>query len=145
MGRDPYKMKMFEKDPYAKKTEIIGELVVVLDGTFDNRGLELIIPASRCLQRSEIHELILTDEDSGPGSKVNKIAYIGFFEVKQGGVILKGDKVFIGNQYIGEVTGYDETHMPNHLNIVIFGKPRISGLERGLELRDKVIIKKEKQ
>lgn len=84
--------------------------------------------------------MILTDEDKKPGDTINKIAYIGFFAVKESAVIIVGDKVMINGQGIGKIAGFDETHIPNHYNIVIYGKDRISGSERNLDLNAEVII-----
>ena len=51
-----------------------------------------------------------------------------------------GDEVKINGQVIGKIAGFDETHMPNHYNIVIYGTDRISGNERNLDLNDEVVI-----
>ena len=80
---DPYKRGMFKTNPYAKKKPLKGNLVVVLDGKYEDRGLQLIPQPSRCLIANEVHELILTDENKGPGDTVDKIAYIGFFVVRE--------------------------------------------------------------
>ncbi len=137
---DPYKKGMFKANPYAKKRPLKGNLVVVLDGKYEERGLQLIPQASRCLNTNEVHEMILTDEDKKPGDIVNKIAYIGFMTVKDSTVIIVGDEVKINGQVIGKIAGFDETHMPNHYNIVIYGKNRISGNERNLDLNNEVVI-----
>ncbi len=137
---DPYKRNMFKVNPFAKKNSLKGNLVVVLDGKYDNRGLQLIPQPSRCLVANAVHEIIITDEDKKPGDTVNKIAYIGFFVVKESAVIIVGDPVKINGQSIGKISGFDETHMPNHYNIVVHGKNRISGNERNLNLNDEVII-----
>ncbi|NLZ53953.1 MAG: hypothetical protein GX892_12570 [Thermoanaerobacteraceae bacterium] len=137
---DPYKKGMFKTNPYAKKKPLKGNLVVVLDGKYEERGLQLIPQPSRCLISNEVHELILTDEDKKPGDIINKIAYIGFFVVKESTVITVGDEVKINGQVIGKIAGFDETHMPNHYNIVVYGKERISGNERNLDLDDEVVI-----
>ena len=130
--KDPYASGMIKENLYYAKSDIEGNLVVVLQGKIENRGLELIKPASRCVKKFEIHELIASDEENiGPGSEVNKIAYIGFVEILQGGVILAGDAVFRNGERIGVIAGFDETHMPNHLNIVIRCDKRITGVELG--------------
>lgn len=140
---DPYKAGLFTKNPYAKKSVIEGNLVVVLDGKMEKRGLQLINPISRCLTRYEIHELILTDEENaGPGSKVDKISYLGFFEVEKGSVLVAGDKVFLQDKFIGEIAGFDETHMPNHLNIVIKTDARLTGIELEAQIGDKLVFRK---
>nr|WP_255688595.1 hypothetical protein [Tepidanaerobacter sp. GT38] len=131
---------MFKTNPYAKKKPLKGSLVVVLDGTYEERGLQLIPQPSRCLVANEVHELILTDENKKPGDTVNKIAYIGFFAVKESTVITVGDEVKINGHLIGKIAGFDETHMPNHYNIVIYGEERVSGNQRNLNLDDEVII-----
>jgi hypothetical protein len=137
---DPYARNMFGQfNPYFAKRPVVGRLVVVLDGTFDERGLQLIKPTSRALQSGEIHELIISDEPVIPGVTVNRIAYVGFMEVTRGGVIVAGDPVRIGEKLIGSIGGYDETHMPNHLNITLTGE-RISGREWDLCLEWDVVI-----
>lgn len=142
MSIDPYKAGMFKANPYAKKTEIRGNLVVVLEGRLEERSLQLITPISRALLKGEIHELILTDEEGAkPGSSVNAIAYLGFFEVTAGGVMVSGDEVFLHQQLIGTVAGFDETHLPNHLNIVIKVPERKSGVELGAELGMEIICR----
>ena len=60
---DPYKKGMFKANPYAKKKPLEGNLVVILDGKYEQRGLQLIPQPSRCLIANEVHEIILTDED----------------------------------------------------------------------------------
>ncbi|MDK2824652.1 MAG: hypothetical protein PWQ67_972 [Clostridia bacterium] len=140
---DPYKAGMFKKNPYAKKQDIKGKLVVVLDGKMENRGLQLITPISRCIQKYEIHELIFTDEiESGPGKKVDRIAYLGFFEVEQGSVMVTGDEVYLNDKLIGYIAGFDETHMPNHLNIVIKSQQLLTGLELDAQVGAKICFKK---
>jgi len=139
---DPYKAGMFKKNPYAKKADVVGELVVVLRGCLEQRGLKLIKPISRCVKKYDVHELIFTVEKAEPGDTVNKIAYLGFFEVQSGGVIVVGDKVYLNSEPIGEICGFDYTHMPNHLNIVVYNPENKDGLTRGYELNNKIIIRK---
>jgi hypothetical protein len=139
---DPYKRKLVNHDFYHSKVDIVGKVVVVLDGKLDNRELNLIQPISRAFAQHTIIELIGTDEqDAAPGNVVNNICYIGFVELQNSGVILTGDKVFWNDKEIGEIAGYDDTHMPNHQNTIIKMKTRISGKELGIKLNDKLIIK----
>jgi len=110
----------------------------------NNRGLQLITPISRCIKKHEIHELIFTDEqDAGPGKEVNNISYLGFFEVEQGSVMITGDKLYLAGKHIGYVAGFDATHMPNHLNIVIKTDKRLTGVELGAGLDMEVIFKQD--
>ena len=139
---DPYKAGFFSENPYAAKRVIDGKLVVILRGKLEKRGLELISMISRAVQKHEIHELIVTDEsDVGPGSKVNKIAYIGFVEIQQGGVLVVGDVLTIQGTVLGKIVGFDETHLPNHLNIVVASENRADGIESGLQLEAEVQFK----
>ena len=138
--KDPYKSGMFKTNPYAKKRSLNGKLAVVLDGRYEERGLKLIAQPSRCLLANEVHEMILTDEERKPGDTVDKIAYIGFFEVLESTVIVVGDEVKVAGRVIGKIAGFDETHMPNHYNIVIHGPERFSGNEVGFELDDLISI-----
>ena len=140
---DPYKAGMFKKDPYVKKRDCEGTLCVVLDTSLENRGLKLMMQPSRALLAGEIHELIVTDEqDAKSGSEVNRIAYWGFFEVTKASVVISGDEISIGGKCKGFIAGFDETHMPNHLNIVVRAEKRVTGSDLGLELEDTVIITK---
>ncbi|OAT85231.1 DUF6917 domain-containing protein [Desulfotomaculum copahuensis] len=139
---DPYKEKLFSINPYVTKREITGKLVVVLQGKLENRGLKLITPISRAVQRNEIHELIVTDEEGAvPGSDVQRIAYLGFMEVGCGGVMVAGDEVSCNGLVLGRIAGFDETHLPNHLNIVVYSPERLDGVERGLRLESEVSVR----
>ena len=139
--KDPYQSGMFNENPYYEKTPVLGKLVVVLQGKLEGRGLALIKQPSRCVLKHEIHELILTDEPgAAPGAAVNNIAYLGFFEVSHGGVITVGDGAFLDGVLVGTVAGFDETHMPNHQNIVLKGA-RSTGVELGAELGSELLFR----
>ena len=143
---------MQKKDPYigdvgyiytgkTKRREMKGRLVVVLGIVSDKRGLQLIAQQSRALCKNEIHELITTDEvDAGPNKTVNRIAAVCFFEITQGSSVAVGDPVFINGKEIGKLAGFDETHCPNHYNIVVLSSKRFTGLEAGFHIGDKVNI-----
>lgn len=135
MSTDPYASGKLKGNTYAAKVDVVGPLVVVLQGHMDNRDLQLIAPASRAVKRHEVHELIITDETgAGPGKRVDNIAYLGFFSIEQGGVIVAGDKVYLDESLIGRLVGFDDTHMPNHQNIVIYAAQKLSGIEAGAQL-----------
>jgi hypothetical protein len=111
-----------------------------MDGTLDDRGLELIGLPSRAIGRGEIHELISTDETGAvPGSRVDRIAYLGFWEIERGGVLIAGDTIWAGGRVLGIVAGYDLTHAPNHMNIVVKVASRLTGKALGLQLEDEVV------
>jgi hypothetical protein len=116
--------------------------VGVLDNRNDGRGLSLIKAHTRAVRRYDIHELILTDEHSAvPGGIVNGVHYIGFVEFDAGGGILaEGDGVKVGNQIIGTIAGFDESHCPNHYNVLIKGPRRITGVELEQQPGDPVVF-----
>ena len=136
---DPYKAGFFTENPYAAKRTIKGKLAVILRGKLEKRGLELISTISRAVLKNEVHELIATDqENTGPGSKVEKIAYLGFLEITEGGVMTAGDTLICQDKVLGKIVGFDETHLPNHLNIVLFSGVREDGVEQNLQLEAEV-------
>jgi len=146
MMKDPYSSGMFTGNPYFDKSDILGSLVVVLQGRLEKRGLQIISPPSRCVKKYEVHELIASDEENiKPGGTVDNVAYLGFVEISQGGVITIGDEVICGGKIIGVIAGFDETHMPNHQNIILHCGERISGAELGLCLGDAVTFRQVKE
>lgn len=135
--RDPYSTVYDSSRANYPRSATNGIFVAVLHRTVPDRGLILIRQHARCIRKGEIHELILTEEDAAaPGGEADKIAYLGFIEFKRGGVIVSGDRFSVNGQDIGELVGYDETHMPNHMNILIRGKGLVAGYARGLMLGD---------
>ena len=136
---DPYTMGMIKGNPYAAKTNVEGRLAVILRGRNETRGLQLIPQPSRCLRKNDVHEIIICDEeDARPGSCANRIAYLGFVEITAGGVVISGDEMYCGGKLMGAVAGFDESHEPNHINIVLYNRERKTGEELSLELDSQV-------
>jgi len=104
---------------YGDRGPIMADVVALLHVTFPDRGLKLIDAKSRALRGGDIHELMLTDEDTKPGDNANHVRVVCFFEVKQGGLAVIGDKVTINGKPVGVVAGWDMTHMPNHMNFLV--------------------------
>jgi hypothetical protein len=115
------------------KRDVLGEVVYVLHQEATERRMRLEQIYSRAVLRSEIHEIITTAEAGGPGQTVDVVSYVAFFEVSQGGVLRVGDVVRIGDHMIGELAGFDLTHYPNHLNLVVRAASARSG--KDLEVR----------
>ncbi len=141
MAKDPYEHQLLDQSmPCSRKTPVIGRLVCILRARADRRGLQLASFPSRVVQQNEIHELILTLQmDAQPGSTVDEIAYIGFFEIVAGGVLWSGDQVRIAGQPCGILAGYDLTHHPNHFNILLKTTgPLLTGEESKFQLGDLV-------
>lgn len=129
---------MVFSNPYVAKSAVVGRVVAVLRGVTDQRGLHILEHRSRAVPRGEIHELMITDEDAGRSSTVNRVALLAFFEVTEGGVLLVGDRVTIGDADVGMLAGFDETHMPNHQNICLLGDLR-DGEARVIRVGDPVV------
>ncbi len=115
----PYDFRRITPGVYGERRQVEGEVVALLHVSFQDRGLRLIETKSRAVRLNEIHELMITDEDAAPGGGADRVRAIAFFEVSKSGLIVVGDKVSVGNKTLGTLAGYDETHMPNHMNIVV--------------------------
>jgi len=124
---------------YAANRPANGAVVTVLDSSHEARGLKLISTYSRALQKYSIHELIATDETGAkPGGTVDRIAYLAFFEVSRGGCIIVGETLWLGQRAIGTVVGFDETHEPNHINIVVGVERRQTGRQLKFSVGKKI-------
>jgi hypothetical protein len=118
---------VFGADPYSENRAVHGELVTVLRGVSERRGLQLEAFRSRATPSGQIHELMSTDEPAEPGARVDRVALLGFFEVTSGGVLLIGSEVRVAGRLLGTLAGFNATHMPNHQNICI----RVDRLQDG--------------
>lgn len=142
---DPYTSGLITENPYSSKRIIKSAVVAVLQLKMEGRGLNLIEPKSRALKKNEIHELMVTDEkEAKPGAVVNQVSYIAFIEICKGGVMVTGDEVYWNYYLLGIVAGFDDTHMPNHQNIVLYSPKRITGKELNMNVEDPIIIQTKK-
>jgi len=138
---DPHASGLVDKDTYSSKRKIQSSVVAVLHLEIEGRGLNLIKPISRALKKNEIHELIVTDEEEAkPGAVVNRVSYIAFIEIYRGGVMVVGDEVYWNNNFLGTVAGFDDTHMPNHQNIVLYSVKRVTGKDLHINIEEPIII-----
>ncbi len=142
MSREPHGSGILDKYPYVAKSDVVGALVCILDARSETRGMKLEIHPSRAVCEGEIHELAITaDPQAGPGYTVDQVAYLAFFSVQTGGIVLVGDRVTAGEVDVGKVVGFDLTHSPNHMNILVGAKERKTGPELGLSLGDVVTFR----
>lgn len=129
-NRDPYETGIIVAPSRILRAPLEARFVGVLDSRREGRGLSLIHPRTRCIRRHEVHELIVTDEPgAGPGKPVNRCHYLGFVEFLAAGVLVEGDTLAIAGRTIGAIAGFDESHFPNHYNIVIRGPRLVTGIE----------------
>lgn len=128
---DPYARGLVPGNPYTRRRMVRGRVVVVMDMRLEGRALELMRVPSRAVVQGAIHELIVTDERAEPGDRVDRVAYLGFFEVTHGGVLRQGDRLDVGGETVAALSGFDATHAPNHLNIVLRAARPRTGEEMG--------------
>lgn len=140
-SRDPYESGIITTVSRISRAPAVGRFVGVLDSRREGRGLVLIRPRTRCIRSGEIHELIVTDErDAAPGGTVQRCHYLGFVEFVQGCVLVEGDRVKVGEFELGTLAGFDESHFPNHYNIVIKGPTVVTGVQLGQRPGDEMMF-----
>ncbi len=139
MTETPYDPNLITPGVYGERRPVTGEVVALLHIAFEKRGLKLIEAKSRALRRGEVHELMITDEDAAPGGGADRVRALAFFEVERGGLAVVGDEVSVQERPLGRLAGYDLTHMPNHMNVVV----RAESLdEPAIRVGDKVKIQR---
>ena len=100
---------------YLDRRPVKGEVVTVIDVTFDSSGIDLVDTWSRAVPRDEVHEIMIWS----PLEEGDDAAAVAFIEVTQGGNIVNGDEVRLDGKAIGHLVGFDYNHMPNHMNVVV--------------------------
>lgn len=127
--------------PPSKKSDVLAKIVTVFGNKRDKRGLNLITPYTRAVLQGQIHEFIITDEkDARPSSVVDRVGYLCFAEIKKGGAIMFGDKILVGGRLMGHLVGFDEYHMPNHINIVLYAEDLKSGFDLEIKVGQDMLI-----
>lgn len=121
MSTPPYDFRRITPSVYGSRKPVKGTVVALLHVEFMDRGLRLIETKSRALRAGEVHELMITDEaDAAPGGGADRVRAVAFFTVDNPGLAVVGDEVSIEDRRLGRVAGYDETHMPNHMNLLVY-------------------------
>jgi hypothetical protein len=138
---EPYAAGLVKGSPYVSRRAIEGEILAVLDLALEKRGLRPIAPRSRALTANSIHEIALTDQDrTDEMGAIDRVAYVGFAEIIRGGVAVVEDSVRISNLEVGVLIAFDETHFPNHMNLLVRSKERNTGKELGVCVGDRFSI-----
>jgi hypothetical protein len=115
------------------KRTVEGVVVKVLVHRRDDRGMTLEPYASRCVRAGEVHELVTTDHrETRSGSRIDRVAFLGFAEITRAGVLDRGDRVWVGERLVGTVLGFDACHFPNHYNVLIATAQPLTGSDLGL-------------
>jgi hypothetical protein len=116
--------------------EIESRFVAILGHQSPDRGMVASPYHTRCIQAGEIHELVYVAESHDGLIDLNDAWYLGFIEFRQGGVLAKGMTIEIDGQAKGQLIGFDDTHFPNHLNLLISAQNPQTGQEMNLKLND---------
>ena len=131
-------MSESDRQPFETKRPVHGVMVKLLRHRRDDRGMTLIEPQARCVRAGELHELVTTDQDGGPGDTIDRVGFLGFVEIEAAGVIERGDPVWVAGRTVGTVLGFDESHFPNHYNVVIASGRTLTADDLGLAPEDAV-------
>ncbi|MEU6820924.1 hypothetical protein ABZ921_09865 [Streptomyces atriruber] len=116
------------------KRTVHATVVKVLTHRRVDRGMRLEEFTSRCVRTGEVHELVTTDQaDDPPGSRIDRVGFLGFAEIQRAGVLDRGDEVWVDGRLVGTVLGFDSCHFPNHYNVLIAVDDLVTGPD--LELR----------
>lgn len=130
----------------SEKEELQAVVSAVMGHKRNDRKMVLAEWKTRCIKEGEIHEFLSSTDFGGDKTKtLNNFVYLGFFRFTKGGVIEIGDRLITGkNTVLGEIIGFDDTHLPNHINIVLSGQDK-TGEELGLKAGQQIIIKRKEQ
>ncbi len=129
-------MKKEHRLEFIAKQTLAAKWVAVMDRERMDRNMLLSDFKTRCIRLGEIHEFIVCDVPWGKReSSIDHVYYLGFAEFTTPGVISLGDLISIpSTTFKGYVLGFDETHMPNHQNILISTPEPCSGKTLSLEV-----------
>jgi L-arabinose 1-dehydrogenase len=124
----------------SAKDEATAAVVKLLFHSRTDRGMTLSPWATRCIRVGEVHELVTTtDRPARSGDRVDRVGFLGFAEFQRATVIGRGDAVWLGHRKrIGTIVGFDECHMPNHLNILIETDQLITACDIDLRLGEEI-------
>jgi hypothetical protein len=140
LSKSPYDTKKVTPNLYGERSPVEGKVVALLHVSFKDRGLKLIDTKSRAVLKHEIHEIMITDEKkAAPGGGADRVAAICFFEITRGGLIVISDTVTAAGHKIGDLVGFDENHMPNHLGVILYA-PTLD--EPTLAVGDKIAFRR---
>jgi L-arabinose 1-dehydrogenase len=123
------------------KREVVAVVVKLLHHKRTDRGMTLAPYETRCVRQGEIHELVTTDEAAAGGDRIGHVGFLGFIEITRPGVLEAGDEVFHGGRCLGHVLGFDESHFPNHYNILVASERVIASADANLHVEDSITFR----
>jgi hypothetical protein len=115
------------------RATMTGRWVAVMEHRRLSRGMKLERWQTRAVSAGSVHELMTTPAPPPSGSDcIDEVAYLGFAEFT-GGLLAVGDAVHEADgTLLGHVLGFDDTHLPNHMNVILLSEDRRTGRQRGL-------------
>jgi hypothetical protein len=125
---------------FSSRGEIIGWWPAVMRHRRTRRGMRPAEWKTRCIRAGEIHEVILCAPGVPRGQPVDDVSYLGFTEILRGGLLALGDELHTANRLMGVVYGFDETHYPNHYNILIAAASLVTGEDIQLRAGQSVVF-----
>ena len=138
---EPYAAGLVTKSPYVARRTVEGDIVAVLDLSLENRGLRPITPRSRVLTSHSVHEIAITDQErTDERGLIDRVAYVGFVEITRGGVVVVEDAVRVSDLDIGILLGFDETHFPNHMILIVRARERKTGKQLDISVGDRFLV-----
>ncbi|MEU2899379.1 DUF6917 domain-containing protein [Streptomyces sp. NPDC001273] len=115
------------------RSPLSGRWVAVMEHRRLSRGMRLERWQTRAVPAGTVHELMTTPAAPPADSdRVDEVSYLGFVEFT-GGLLAVGDAVHEADgTLLGHVLGFDDTHLPNHMNVILLSEDRRTGRQRGL-------------
>lgn len=117
-------------DLFSSREPLRLHWVAVMDHSRHDRAIRPAKWQTRCIRAGEVHEFI--NVGPGPRYPVDHVEYYGFASFDTSGVLAVGDELICDGQVLGTVGGFDETHMPNHYNILVEAADLRNGHALGL-------------
>jgi L-arabinose 1-dehydrogenase len=124
------------------KRQVESVVVKLLHHKLTDRGMILAPFETRCVRLGEIHELVTTDQsEAAQGDAVDRVGFLGFIEITRAGVIEVGDQVVHRDRVLGHVLGFDESHFPNHYNILVSSRQILAADDANLATEERITFR----
>jgi hypothetical protein len=115
-------------------------MVCVLHHRRSDRDLTLAPWTTRAIAEGEVHELLMVDSTADLTRPVDQVSYLGFGRFPAG-LLVVGDTLIREGRPLAKLVGFDDTHLPNHMNIVFqaLSEGR-TGQELGIRPKEVLIL-----
>jgi L-arabinose 1-dehydrogenase len=132
---------LFPNPILHRKAPLTAALVATFDRVRTDRAMTLAAYTTRCIRAGDVHELLVAAPRTSRHETLQHVGYLGFAEFERGGVMEVGDAVTFAGRHAFRVLGFDETHAPNHLNIVLAAPQVTTGFRLGLEVGEMLVVR----